>query len=84
MKIGAYQKRKANDPQIRTFAFGMPPLGKDGIGLRIDERVEIGGIEEQRLQINLEVFNQSAGEIFFDFGDGGLIEVTHVIPETLT
>ena len=83
MKIGAYQESKANDAQIRTFAFGMASLGEYRFALGIDEGVEIGGIKEQGLQINLEMFNQLGGKAFFDLGDRGFIEVSHVIPETL-
>ena len=61
----------------------MAPLGKQRQVLRIYEGIEISGIKEEGLQINLEMFDQSGGEIFFDLEDRILIEATHVIPETL-
>ena len=61
----------------------MPPLWKQRCVLGIDESVEIGCIKEESSQIDLEIFNQAAGEFLFDLGDSILIELTHVIPETL-
>jgi hypothetical protein len=83
MEIRAYQEREPDDAQICTFAFGVPTLGEYSVVLSIDEGVEIGGIKEQGLQVNFEVFNQPSGKVFFDLADRGLVEISHVIPEPL-
>jgi hypothetical protein len=82
-EIGADQQRQPNNPQIGAFAFGVAPLSKPGVGWRVDKGVEVGGIEDQRAQIDVKAPNQFGGDRFFDGGDFLCVQVAHVIPETL-
>jgi len=83
MKIRTDQKGQAEDTKVHTLAFGVAPLGQFGWGLGVDKSLEIGGIKQQGSQIDPEVLDQSLGKSLFNSGDGGGIQVRHVIPEAL-
>ncbi len=83
MEIGADQKGEAEDTEVHAFAFGVAPLGEFGFSLGVDKGFEIGGIKQQGPQIDPEVLDQSLDKVLFDSGNGGGIQVRHMIPKAL-
>ena len=84
LEVGADHQGQADNTQIGPLALGVTPLSEVGRGLRIDEGIEIGGVQEQGSQIDFEVFNQALGQSLLDFSDGGTIQIAHMVPEPLT
>ncbi len=84
MKIPGHQQGQADDAQIRAFGFGVSPLGQFALVVRRKEGVEIGRIVKERSQIHVQTFHHPPGDLFFDPGKGGFVQVVHVVPEALT
>src|SRR5262245_24421390 len=85
VKIGCDQQGQSHNPQGRTTFLAVTALGQ-GTPLvkRIDERKEIGGIEQDLVDIHSELANQVGGEIAFDGDDGVWGNAVHLVPEALT
>ncbi len=69
VKVDTHQQGQADDAQIATFAFGVTALRQLAGVFCIDEGVEVGAIEDQAAQLEVELLEQSLGERLADGGD---------------
>jgi hypothetical protein len=83
VEVGRNHQGQTDDAQVGAVAFGVTALGQTSRRLRIDVGVEVGGIIEERLQVEAVVFDQAAAEGFFDALQDSGIEVIEVVPEAL-
>ncbi len=84
VKVCAHQQGQADDPQVFAFALGVPALG-EGCGRgRGNKRVKIGGIEQERLEVDLELLHQAGGQLLFNRGQRVLLAIRHLVPKPLT
>jgi len=62
VKVDTLQQGQADDAQIATFAFGVTALRATGWGFSVSMKgVEVGAIEDQAAQLEVELARAIAG-----------------------
>ena len=75
---------EADDTQARAFDFGMASLGQLGIGLRVDEGVEVGRIKGQGTQTDVKLLDEPRCKLMLNNCNRGGIQIARMAPEALT
>ena len=84
MEIGGHQQGQSDDPQGGAALLALTAAGEGGAVVEgVDEGEEIGGVEEDAADVDVEVADQMVGEVALDGHDGLGRDPGHVVPEAL-
>lgn len=82
--IRAHKKRQAQDPQVFTLALRVSPFRRLAESAATDEGIEVRGIKDEHLEIDVVAVNQLPGQLLLNRLDMIAVDRAHVIPEVLT
>jgi hypothetical protein len=84
VEVGRHQQGQADDPQGGAPSLALAPLSECAAVVEtVDEGEEIGGVEEDLSNVDLEAGNPVVGQVAFDPLDGLWGDASHVVPEAL-
>ena len=84
MAIGRDQQRQTDDTQRAALLLALAALGQCVTLVEgVDEGEEIGGVEQDLLQVNRKHTHHLADDIALDGGNGRAGDPVHVVPEAL-
>ena len=83
-EVGGHQQRHAHDAQRLAALLAVAALGQLGALVEgVDVGEEVGGVEQQPAQVEVELADHGGDEVALDGGDGVQREAVHVLPEAL-